>query len=118
MALIVYGIKNCNTVKKGTDWLAKHKIEYQFHDYKKEGVTKGKLKEWIDQIGWEPLVNKSGTTWRQLDEEVQAKVTNAKNAIELMVEKTSVIKRPLIESNGKVLVLGFDEQEYKLKIKK
>lgn len=115
--LIVYGIKNCNTVKKGLDWLTKHKIEYQFHDYKKEGVTKVKLKEWIDQVGWEALVNKRGTTWRQLDEAVQAKVTNAKNAIELMTEKTSVIKRPLIESNGKVLVLGFDDAEYKKSLK-
>lgn len=110
---IVYGIKNCNTVKKGLDWLTKNKIEYQFHDYKKEGITKAKLKDWIDQVGWEALVNKRGTTWRQLDEAVQNKVTNAKNAIELMTEKTSVIKRPLIELNGKVLALGFDEAEYK-----
>lgn len=115
--LTVYGIKNCNTVKKGLDWLTKHKIEYQFHDYKKEGITKAKLKAWIDQVGWEPLVNKKGTTWRQLDEAVQTKVTNAKHAIELMTEKTSVIKRPLIESNGKVLVLGFDEEAYKKSLK-
>jgi arsenate reductase (glutaredoxin) len=113
----VYGIKNCNTVKKGLDWLSKHKIEYQFHDYKKEGITKAKLKAWADQVGWEALVNKKGTTWRQLDAAVQANVTNAKNAIELMAEKTSVIKRPLIEVKNKVVLLGFDEAEYKSTLK-
>lgn len=113
----VYGIKNCNTVKKGLDWLNKNKIEFEFHDYKKEGITASKLKDWIKQIGWESLVNKKGTTWRQLDESVKDKVTNQKEAIALMIEKTSVIKRPLIEARGKVLALGFDEIEYKKALK-
>jgi arsenate reductase (glutaredoxin) len=111
--MIIYGIKNCNTVKSALDWLNKKKITYEFHDYKKAGITPAKLKSWIDQVGWESLVNKRGTTWRQLDEVVQNKVTNEKAAIALMVEKTSVIKRPLIEVDGKVVVLGFDEAEYK-----
>jgi arsenate reductase len=109
----VYGIKNCNTVKNALDWLKKNKVEFEFHDYKAKGADPAKLKTWSSQIGWEKLVNKKGTTWRQLDEKVQNKVTSEKTAIDLMLEKTSVIKRPLIESKGKVVALGFDEAEYK-----
>lgn len=116
--MIVYGIKNCNTVKKGLEWLTKNKVEFEFHDYKKEGITAAKLKEWINQVGWESLVNKKGTTWRQLDENIKSNVTNQKEAIALMTEKTSVIKRPLLELNGKVMALGFDEIEYKKAFKK
>ena len=111
--MVIYGIKNCNTVKAGLDWLRKHKIDFEFHDYKTKGITAAKLKNWSKQVGWESLVNKRGTTWRQLEESVQAKITNEKSAIALMMEKTSVIKRPLIERDGKVVVLGFDEIEYK-----
>jgi arsenate reductase len=111
--MIVYGIKNCNTVKNALDWLKKNKVEFEFHDYKKVGVTASKLADWSKQVGWESLVNKRGTTWRQLDVAVQNKITNEKAGIALMVEKTSVIKRPLIEDNGKVLLLGFDEAQYK-----
>lgn len=111
--MTVYGIKNCNTVKSAMDWLKKNKVEFEFHDYKSQGITDSKLKEWISQVGWESLVNKRGTTWRQLDESVQHKVTSAKAAIALMKEKTSVIKRPLIEKNGKVITLGFDEEAYR-----
>ncbi len=115
--MIIYGIKNCNTVKSALDWLNKNKVEFEFHDYKKSGITEAKLSEWSKQVGWESLVNKRGTTWRQLDEVIQKKVTNEKAAIALMMEKTSVIKRPLIENNRKVLLLGFDEATYKLKMK-
>jgi len=111
--MIVYGIKNCNTVKKSLDWLKKHKVEFEFHDYKTAGITDAKLKDWSKQVGWESLVNKKGTTWRQLDEKIQASVTNEKAAVALMKEKTSVIKRPLIEKNGKVILLGFEEDNYK-----
>jgi Spx/MgsR family transcriptional regulator len=114
--MILYGIKNCNTVKSAVEWLKKNNIDFEFHDYKKSGVSDSKLKEWSKQVGWESLVNKRGTTWRQLDETAQKKVTNEKSAIDLMMEKTSVIKRPLIEQNGKVLLLGFDEAEYKKKL--
>ncbi len=114
--MIVYGIKNCNTVKSAVAWLKKNKIEFEFHDYKKSGITASKLSDWSKQVGWESLVNKRGTTWRQLDEASQKKVTNEKSAIALMKEKTSVIKRPLIEKNGKVVLLGFDEDEYKKKL--
>lgn len=110
--MIVYGIKNCNTVKSAIDWLNKNKVEFEFHDYKKAGITESKLSEWCKQVGWESLVNKRGTTWRQLDEADQKKVVNEKSAIALMLEKNSVIKRPLIEKNGKVMALGFDEEAY------
>lgn len=115
--MIVYGIKNCNTVKSALDWLSKNKMKFEFHDYKKSGITAVKLMEWSRQVGWESLVNKRGTTWRQLDETVQNKIVNEKSAIALMTEKTSVIKRPLIEKDGKVILLGFDESAYKQKLK-
>ncbi len=111
--MILYGIKNCNTVKSALEWLNKNKVEFTFHDYKKSGITEAKLAAWCKQVGWESLVNKRGTTWRQLEEEDQKKVVNEKPAIALMIEKTSVIKRPLIEKDGKVVLLGFDEAEYK-----
>lgn len=110
--MTVYGIKNCNTVKSALDWLKKHKVDFEFHDYKSKGITEAKLKEWSKQVGWESLVNKRGTTWRQLDDAIQTSIINEKSAIALMKEKTSVIKRPLIEKNGKVVALGFDEKEY------
>jgi|SRR5579859_3893831 len=110
--MIVYGIKNCNTVKSAIDWLNKNENEFEFHDYKKSGITEAKLKAWCKQVGWASLVNKRGTTWRRLNEGIQQKVTNEKSAIALMLEKTSVIKRPLIEVGGKVILLGFDETGY------
>lgn len=112
MPRIVYGIKNCNTVKSALGWLADNKIEYEFYDYKSKGITEAKLKEWCSQVGWESLVNKRGTTWRQLDPAIQEKVRNQSSAIALMKEKTSVIKRPLIESGNKVIALGFDPDSY------
>jgi len=111
--MTVYGIKNCNTVKSALDWLKNHKVEFEFHDYKSKGITESKLKDWSKQVGWESLVNKRGTTWRQLDEAVQKKITSEAAAISLMKDKTSVIKRPLIERDGKVIALGFDEAAYK-----
>jgi Spx/MgsR family transcriptional regulator len=113
MELIVYGIKSCDTIKKTLTWLEKKKIPYAFHDYKKESITETKLKNWVKQVGWEPLVNKKGTTWRNLPEAEQQKVTNEKAAITVMKEATSMIKRPVIEADGKVLTLGFDEAVYK-----
>lgn len=99
------------------DWLKKNEVEFEFHDYKKSGITTSKLADWSKQVGWESLVNKRGTTWRQLDEAVQKKIISEKAAIALMLEKTSVIKRPLIEKNGKVILLGFDEIDYAEKLK-
>lgn len=89
------------------------KQAYSFHDYKKQGITSTKLKSWAKQVGWEALINKKGTTWKLLGPEVQSTITNQKAAIALMTEKTSVIRRPLIEKNEKIIALGFDEGEYK-----
>ncbi len=110
--LKVYGIKNCQTVKKALTWLDENNLKYSFHDYKTQGITESKLKEWIKQVGWEKLVNRQGMTWRQLDDAAKAKVTSASAAISLMRDKTSVIKRPLIEDGNSVVALGFDEKEY------
>ena len=113
----VYGIPNCNTVKKAIDWLKTNQGEFEFHNYKKEGITKEKLREWSKQVGWEKLLNKKGTTWRGLSEAQQKKVINQKTAMELMIEKPSIIKRPVIEAEGK-LIVGFDEEEYDASLKK
>jgi Spx/MgsR family transcriptional regulator len=113
----VYGISNCNTVKKAFDWLKENHTDYEFHDYKKLGITKEKLKEWSTKAGWEQLVNKKGTTWRGLPTEQQQKISCQKEAIKLMIEKPSVIKRPVIEAEGKLLI-GFDKAEYETSFKK
>lgn len=108
----VYAIPNCNTVKKAIDWLKKNNVFYTFHDYKKSGIEELKLKEWTNQIDWQLLLNKKGTTWKQLEPAVQNSIVSAEKAIELMMQKTSVIKRPLIEKNGKIILLGFEESAY------
>lgn len=107
----VYGIKNCDTVKKALKWLDEHNISYEFHDFKKLGVSREKLEEWSGELGWEPLLNKRGTTWKKLDPQSQSKIQNKDEAFGLMQEKTSVIKRPVIEGRAK-LILGFDEAVY------
>lgn len=112
MSKVVYGIKNCNTVKSALAWLTEHNIDFVFHDYKSKGIAEAKLREWTAQAGWESLVNKRGTTWRQLSPEAQQNVRDEDAAIALMKEKTSVIKRPLIEAGDKVIALGFDEGDY------
>lgn len=117
MMKTVYAIPNCNTVKKALDWLKANKVNFEFHDYKKKGITVTQLTNWCKQIGWEALINKKGVTWRQLPREIQESITTQKAAIALMMEKTSIIKRPLIEENGKILALGFDEAEYKKALK-
>lgn len=115
--LKVYAMPNCNTVKKALDWLKANKIPYDFHDYKKQGITSSKLTNWSKQVGWEALVNKKGATWRILPAEIQSTITTQKAAIQLMTEKTSIIKRPLLELNEKIILLGFDETEYKKALK-
>jgi arsenate reductase (glutaredoxin) len=94
--IILYGISNCDTVKKSRAWLDAHNIAYQFYDFKKLGVPADDLARWITALGWEPLVNKKGTTWRKLDEAEQAAVTNAATATALMLRHASVIKRPVV----------------------
>ncbi|RZI85917.1 MAG: ArsC family reductase [Rubrivivax sp.] len=109
--LTVYGIPNCDTVKKARAWLAAQGIEAQFHDYKKQGVPADRLDAWIKSVGWEVLVNRQGTTWRKLDDATKAGVTDAASAKALMLAQASVIKRPVFEQNGQVLAVGFDDQK-------
>lgn len=109
--IIVYGIPNCDTIRKTLDWYRKRNIAVEFHDFKKLGITKEKLTWWCKKVGWEVLLNKKSTTWRSLTVEEQQKVTGEKAAIQLMMEYTSVIKRPVIEINDNVLV-GFNETKY------
>jgi arsenate reductase len=108
----LFGIPNCNSVKKARTFLDENNIPYTFHDYKKEGITKTKLTQWSKQVGWENLINKSGTTWRGLDKELQNTVTSQTAAINLMVEHTSVIKRPVITKGDEIVAIRFDETEY------
>lgn len=111
--ITVYGIKNCDTVKKSLDWLTAHKIKYQFHNYKTDGITVTKLKSWCKQKGWEVLLNKKSATWRGLDTATQNKIVNEKAAIDLMTASTSIIKRPVIENEkGEIVAIGFDATIY------
>ncbi len=107
----VYGIPNCNTVKKAIDWLQQNGLTYEFHDYKKKGITKEKLQEWSHYLGWENIVNKKGTTWVQLSDVEKEEISNENKAIDYLAENTSSIKRPVIEAKGKYLI-RFDEKQY------
>jgi len=107
----LYGIPNCNTVKKARAWLAANGITADFHDFRKQGVSEALFRGWLEQTTWDKLVNRQGTTWRQLPDEIKISVQNNASAIALMLEKPSVIKRPVLEKDGKIY-LGFDEAIY------
>jgi arsenate reductase (glutaredoxin) len=109
--LKVYGIPNCDTVKKATVWLKNKGIAYEFHDYKKLGISQAKLEEWLTQVSQETLINRKGTTFKSLSDEEKSKIIDNTSAITLMLEKTSVIKRPIVESD-KILAVGFKDEEY------
>ncbi len=108
--MIMYGIPNCDTIKKARAFLNKNNLYYEFHDYKKQGVDTGLLKHWCDSFGYENVLNRRGTTWRKLDDETKASI-NQETAILLMQELPSMIKRPILDT-GKKLVLGFVQSEY------
>lgn len=110
--LILYGIPNCNTVKKARDWLANNGVAIEFVDFKKQGVSVELLGNWLRQFPHEILINRAGLTWRGLDDATKLSIVNNTAAIALMQAKTSVIKRPVLEKNGKILSLGFDEATY------
>lgn len=107
----VYGITNCNTVKKALDWFKTNNVAYEFHDFKKLGISADKLAEWSKKVGYEKVMNKQGLTWKQLDAPVKDSITNEKAAFDLLQHKTSIIKRPVIE-DGDFLFFGFDEAVY------
>ena len=103
----IYGIKNCDTMKKAFAWCDEHGVQYEFHDYKKAGVDRTRLVAWCKVLGWKTLVNMKGTTWRKLSPEQQS-ITAQREAVELMMEYPSVIKRPIVETANGQLLVGFD----------
>ena len=106
----IYGIKNCDTMKKAFAWLDAKKIAYEFHDYKKAGVPPGKLKEWAGRAGWEKLANTRGPTWRKIPDAERTNLTEAR-VLALLEKNTSAIKRPIVEA-GRNLLVGFDPEEF------
>ena len=110
---IIYGINNCDTIKKTVTWLEEHHIPFTFHNYKTAGVTQSRLNAWCSQVGWETVLNKKSTTWRGLDTVIKEKQLNQKEAVKLMAAHTSLIKRPVIEVEGRVVTVGFDEARYR-----
>ena len=111
MPITVYGIKNCDTMKKARAWLDKHGAAYEFHDYKTRGVDKERLEGWANKAGWEVLLNKSGTTFKKLPENDKEGLNEAK-AIRLMLAQPSMIKRPVLELARGRLLVGFKPEEY------
>jgi arsenate reductase len=110
MTVTIYGIKNCDTMKKARAWLDQRRVDYAFHDYKTEGIGRGQLEGWAKDVGWETLLNRAGTTFRKLPDKDKEGLTQAE-AIKLMLDQPSMIKRPVIES-GKALLVGFKPEEY------
>jgi arsenate reductase len=109
-SITIYGIKNCDTMKKARAWLDKHRVAYEFHDYKTAGIDRGRLEGWARAVGWETLLNQAGTTFRKLSDKDKAAVTE-KKVIALMLDQPSMIKRPVLDLNGK-LVVGFKPEIY------
>jgi Spx/MgsR family transcriptional regulator len=109
---LIYGIPNCNTVKKATQWFIQNRIPYTFHNYQKMGISPDKLKNWAQQVGWELLINRKGTTWRKNSEGNEKLVQTEKGTLQLLSTQTSIIKRPVIEKNDKVMIVGYDEDQY------
>jgi Spx/MgsR family transcriptional regulator len=109
-AITIYGIKNCDTMKKARAWLDGHGVGYEFHDYKAAGAPEEKLKAWAGELGWETLLNRAGTTFRKLPDAEKEGLNECK-ALTLMLEQPSMIKRPVLEVGGKVLV-GFKPEIY------
>jgi Spx/MgsR family transcriptional regulator len=108
----IYGIPNCNTVKKAFDWFKIRQIEIEFHNFKKLGIDLSKLEEWNQKLGWEEFLNKKGTTWKMLDADYQKTIVSKDAAFKLMQEKPSIIKRPVVETDSGSIILGFDEEQF------
>lgn len=113
----MYGIPNCDIIKKASVWLKKNDIPFELHDYKKEGISAEKLKAWSKAKGWETIFNKRSTTWKEIMNEYNGNVNNQAEAIQIMQQHTSIIKRPVIEINNEIIV-GYDETAYIEKILK
>ena len=114
MSITIYGIKNCDTMKKARAWLDSHGIAYSFHEYKTDGIAKAKLEHWCNELGWETLLNRAGTTFRKLAESDRDGL-NARKAVALMLAQPSMIKRPVLEQGRKLLV-GFKPEMYEKEV--
>ena len=99
-SITLYGIRNCDTVKKARQWLTEHQVDYQFHDYKLQGVPAPRLDEWLKTVPWETLLNRQGNMWRKLDDATKASVTDASSARAVMLAHPSTVKRPVVEWSG------------------
>lgn len=109
--ITLYGIKNCDSVKKARNWLESHAIDYHFHDFRVEGLTQEKLKQWQTSVGWEVLLNKRSTNWRQLSQELRDNIHDA-SALSLMLENPTLIKRPVLEMSNGNMHVGFKPEKY------
>ena len=114
--ITVYGIANCDTVKKARTWLTEHGKSHEFHDFKKHGVPPAELARWADAVGWESLLNRRGTTWRNLAAEEQLAVHDQGSALALMQAQTSVIKRPVVDWGGGYVTVGFDTNAWEKRV--
>lgn len=110
-SVTLYGISNCDQVKKARAWLTAHAVPVAFHDVKKSGITPELINSWLAQHGWEALLNRRGTTWRSLPDARKAAINNAESAVALMLENASIIRRPILVTGGRVTI-GFDETLY------
>jgi len=110
-SITVYGIKNCDTMKKARAWLDKHKVDYAFHDYKSAGIDREKLERWAKKVGWETLINRAGLTFKKLPDKEKEGLTE-KRALALMLRQPSMIKRPVLELGGGKLLVGFKPEQY------
>ena len=109
---VVYGIPNCDTVKKARVWLEAHGVPFEFHDFKKAGVSDALIQDWLKDVPLDQLINKRGTTWRGLSDVHKAEADTKSGAIALMIHKPSIIKRPVVVVNGRVKTLGFSAEQY------
>jgi len=108
--ITLYGIKNCDSVKKARKWLDQQAIEYHFHDLRADDLTSTMINHWVDQVGWETVLNKRGTTWRKLDSNVQQNVHQG-NIVDLLLSNPTLIKRPVLDANG-IITIGFNAERY------
>ena len=107
----IYGIKNCDTMKKARAWLDKHGVDYAFHDYKSAGIERERLERWAKKVGWEILLNRAGTTFKKLPDKDKGSLSETR-AIALMLKQPSMIKRPVLDTGGGKLLVGFRPEEY------
>ncbi len=111
MAVTIYGIKNCDTMKEARAWLDKHGVDYAFHDYKTAGIERAKLETWAKNTGWEMLLNRAGTTFKKLSGKDKVGITE-KKALALMLKQPTMIRRPVLELGGRKLLVGFKPEQY------